>query len=95
MKFLKTNNIFFGIVLAIFTPAISLSILLALNHGLEIWINEGKPLMKLNTLFMASIFLNLFIFFPYLKYDKYEKTGRGVLLITFLGVVILFLTMFN
>jgi hypothetical protein len=93
MKLLKKNNVFLGIVLASIAPFLAYGLLYLLNNALEIWLNAGNIVVKQDTLRMTSIFLNLFIFIPYLKHDRYERTGRGVLLVTFIGVVILFLTM--
>lgn len=94
MKLFDRNNIFFGIVLALVVPFISYALLWLINHAIEVWINEGDAVLKHQTLVMAAILLNLVIFIPYLKLDRYERTGRGILLVTFVGVVFLFLLMF-
>lgn len=93
-KLFDRNNIFFGIALALVAPLVSYSLLWLINRAIEIWINDGDAVLKHETLIMTSILLNLVIFIPYLKLDRYERTGRGVLLVTFVGVVFLFLLMF-
>lgn len=95
MKMLKKNSVFLGVVLALLAPIASYTIIWYLNRGFEIWANDGDRILKHETILMGSIFLNLIIFIPYLKLDRYERTGRGVLLVTFVGVVVLFLTMFT
>jgi hypothetical protein len=94
MKFFKLNNIYFGILLALVTPFVSWLILWSVNHGLETWLNQGEEVIKKQTMLMSSVFLNLFIYIPYIKSAKYERTGTGVLLVTFVGVVLLFLFVF-
>ncbi|MFO7722932.1 MAG: hypothetical protein R6V49_06880 [Bacteroidales bacterium] len=94
MKFFKRNNIYFGILLALITPVVSYLLLMLLNYGLESWFNQGEEVIKQKTLLMSSVFLNLFIYIPYIKSAKYERTGTGVLLVTFIGVVLLFLFVF-
>ncbi len=95
IRLLKHNNIYLGILLAMVAPVISYGLLWLINLGIEEGFNDGSPVLQRETLLMSSIFLNLIIFLPYLKSDKYDRTGRGVLLVTFIGVVILFLTLFN
>ncbi len=93
MKLLKQNNVILGIVLGILTPIAGYLILWLLNRGAEIWFNDGETILLEDTIRMTSIFLNIFIYIPYLKHARYENTGRGILLVTFIGVVIIFLTM--
>lgn len=95
MKLLRKNSIWVGIVLAALAPVVSYLLLTGINYTFEHWLHSGNTILREDTILLTSVFLNLFIFIPYLKFDKYEKTGRGVLLVTFTGVVILFLTQFN
>ncbi len=91
MKMLKKNNLFLGIGLAAVAPALSFMVLYFLNDLFQHWLRDGQMILTLDTMLMTAIFLNLFIFMPYLKTNQYERTGRGVLLVTFVGVVVLFL----
>jgi hypothetical protein len=91
MNLFKKNNIYFGILLAVAAPAVAFGILYLLDLGLVAFLNNGKEVMQQDTLVLTSIFLNLFIFLPYIRNEKYERTGRGVMLVTFIGVVVYFL----
>jgi hypothetical protein len=81
-------------VLALITPFLSWLLLSGVNYALEHWFNGGEEVIKHQTLLMSSVFLNLFVYIPYIKSTKYERTGTGVLLVTFVGVVLLFLFVF-
>lgn len=85
-KLFKTNNIYVGIAMGVITPLLSF---LALYYG-NIALEEAfdRILLKSNTIVLTSIFLNLFIYLRYILKDDYDRTGRGVLLITFVLVVI-------
>ena len=92
MKFLQKNNVFFGILLGLLTPGAAFGLLFLANAAL-VNLNHGQEVLRLDTMLMTSLFLNLLIFLPYLKKERYDRTGRGILLVTFVGVVILFITM--
>lgn len=94
MKLLKKNNIYFGIFMGMLAPVAGYFLLMLLNQYIEVTFNYGHTVLKEDTIRMTSIFLNLFVYIPYLNKKEYEMTGRGVLLVTFIGVIIIFLTMF-
>jgi len=93
MKLLQKNNVGFGIVMGLLGPIAAFGVLYLINAGLVHWFNDGQEVLQQDTILMTSLFMNLFIYIPYLKKDTYERTGRGILLVTFIGVVILFITM--
>ena len=92
LKFLKKNNLYLGIALAMLMPVLSYAVLLMVNTVFQKWLLDGRMLLREETMQMTALFLNLFIFIPYLKTKAYERTGRGILLVTFIGVVLYFLT---
>jgi hypothetical protein len=94
MKLFKTNNIFFGMFMGVLAPVAGYFVLMLLNQYMETSLNYGQTVLKEDTIRMTSVFLNLFVYIPYLNKKEYEMTGRGVLLVTFTGVIIIFLTMF-
>ncbi len=78
-------------VLALLAPLASYGILTAINLFLKSIANTETEVMLKSTIILTSIFLNLFIFIPYIRKEKYERTGRGVMLVTFVAVVAYFL----
>lgn len=78
-------------VMAVLAPFAAFGVLSAINLLLkELSGNEGNVMLP-ETIILTSIFLNLFIFIPYIRKEKYERTGRGVMLVTFVAVVVYFL----
>jgi len=79
---------YLGLVIGILFPAILFGILYGIS---EIFAPEGKEyLIKLPTLMLVSIFPNLFTLRYYLKKLKYDRTGRGILLVTFVYAILYF-----
>lgn len=88
MERLRRDSMYLGLVIGIFFPAILFGILYGIS---EIFAPEGKEyLIKLPTLMLVSIFPNLFTLRYYLKKLKYDRTGRGILLVTFVYAILYF-----
>jgi len=82
MNRLRTDTVWMGILLGILLPAISFGIFYAIGLGLNA--ASGKEqVFKPQTLALISIFTNLFTLRYYLLKLKYDRTGRGILLVTF------------
>ncbi|MDD2622108.1 MAG: hypothetical protein WC142_07890 [Bacteroidales bacterium] len=88
MERLRRDSMYLGLVIGILFPAILFGILYGIS---EIFAPEGKEyLIKLPTLMLVSIFPNLFTLRYYLKKLKYDRTGRGILLVTFVYAILYF-----
>jgi hypothetical protein len=89
MKMLKKDHYAFGLVVGFLTPAILFGLIYAMNVFL-ILIGVAKFRLDLETHILTSIFGNLLPIRYYFVNLKYDKTGRGVLLITFVVVLLFF-----
>jgi len=89
MNRLRTDTIWMGIILGLLFPLIAFGIFYAIGLGLDS--ASGKEnVLKPQTLGLISIFANLFTLRYYLIKLKYDRTGRGILLMTFLMTLIYF-----
>jgi uncharacterized membrane-anchored protein len=91
-KFLKKDSFLMGIVIGIILPAIVFGIL---YYIIKTFPNPatGLPVMKISTLLILGIVPNALALRYYLVNLKADKTGRGILFVTFLlaiGFMILF-----
>lgn len=89
----KKDSYILGIILAIVSPAAAYGLLYLLMMILEAMVNKGS-LLNEKSLVLLSLVPNLIILRFYFVTFKLEKTGRGVLLITF-GLIILFFIFFH
>ncbi len=89
-NFLQKDNIWLGLGLAILTPIILYFILQFSIDFLSVKFSYGIPLVSVLNIQLISAFLNLFIFKSYLIKKEYEMTGRGVVIATFIYVLIHF-----
>lgn len=88
LKLFKRDNVFLGIALGLILPGILFGLLYLLNDLLSDKTRTGEPPVSLSTLGLISIFLNMFIMRMYLVRWKMDKTGRGILAVTFiLGIL--------
>jgi len=87
-KFLKKNSVYWGIAAGIFTPVIIYFILSYVVRALSLELTWGIQLVQDKNIELVSIFANFFIFYSYLQKNEYERTGRGVMLSTFVMVLI-------
>lgn len=88
-KFLKKNSIVIGIILGAVIPPLIFVIIYFANFYLSRAFDKDHILER-NTLMLVSIIMNIFIFRYYLVKEKVEKTGRGVLLSTFIYALVIF-----
>jgi hypothetical protein len=87
---LKRDNIPFGIVIGLALTAIFFGLLKLANIALESFWNENFKI-KDHTILLLSIFINIVPIRYYFVNLKFDKTGRGVLLVTFILMVIFFI----
>jgi hypothetical protein len=90
VKLVKKDNIYVGIILGVVTPAAIFFVLWLLIKLLTLYVNDGRAILSEKTIFLTSIFLNPVIYVKFLKKDEYDRTGRGILLVTFIAVVLYF-----
>jgi lipid-A-disaccharide synthase-like uncharacterized protein len=80
----KKDNWILGIALGILIPVLVYGLLYAI---VKYWstLNDALhfELIKQSTLQLAGIFVNMFTFRYYMVNLRYDKTGRGILLATF------------
>jgi len=80
-KILYRDSFLLGIVLGTALPLVSFGILYAVSTSFA---PAGKKyLVELSTLMLLSVFTNLFTIRYYLLKPKFDKTGKGILLVTF------------
>ena len=79
---LKKDNWWLGIALGTLLPLASYGIIMLI---LIQWgtISEGIYVLKPSTSKLLALFANLISFRYYMVNLKYDKTGRGILLVTF------------
>ncbi|MFN3555309.1 MAG: hypothetical protein ACK4VN_05015 [Bacteroidales bacterium] len=82
---LKKDNWALGIIMGLLSPLI---IYLLLLQAMKFWgtidASAGVYIMKQSTMQLVGIFSNMFTFRYYMINLKFDKTGRGILLATFL-----------
>ncbi len=77
-----------GIVLGVFLPVVCFGLLFAIS---SFFAPQGKDyLIKLSSVILVSVFANLFTMRHYLVKLKFDKTGRGILLVTFIFAIAYF-----
>ncbi len=88
MEKLRSDKLWLGVLIGTLIPAILFGILYSLSHYLA---PDGRDyIVKLPTLLLISIFSNLFSLRYYLVKLKYDRTGRGILLVTFIFAILYF-----
>lgn len=90
MKILIRDNFAFGMLLGILLPAVFYVILFVLDLSV-VAIFKNHMFAKQEYLILISLAINLFSIKYYFVNLKYDKTGRGVLLITFAATLAYFL----
>lgn len=89
MKKLRTDSMIVGAILGLIVPLISFAIL----YGVGLIIDEitGKSnVITIETLALVSVFVNLATLRFYLLKLKYDLTGRGILIVTFVLAIAYF-----
>ncbi len=85
---LNKDSYILGVVLGLIIPVILFGLLYLLAFAVT-YINEGIQI-KENILAIVSFVPNLFVMRYYLVNLKFDKTGRGILLITFIYFILYF-----
>jgi len=89
MNILKKDHYLFGLAIGILTPVALFGLIYVMNLFL-IRIGVAKFYLDLQTHLFISLFGNLLPIRYYFVNLKYDKTGRGVLLVTFVIVLLFF-----
>ena len=89
MNIFKKDAIWFGMLLGLVIPAILYGILYAVSLALMPQ-NATEPVLKTGTIILVALFPNLLILRYYLVKLNLDKTGRGMLLSTFILAMIYF-----
>jgi hypothetical protein len=87
---LKRDNIFLGVVIGLVLPALFYGVLYATSLFVETGSAWTRPFEK-DSMMVLSIAINLVPIRLYFVKWKFDKTGRGILFITFLLVVAIFI----
>jgi len=89
MNKLRTDSIWLGIILGVLVPSITYGLFYLI--GVFVDNASGKEnVLNSETIGLISIFSNLFLLRYYLLKLKYDLTGRGILLITFVSTILYF-----
>lgn len=88
-RFFQQDNMIFGVILGILLPLLTwLLIRLIVNDLMPYFTGDAMPFIKSSTVSLIAIFTNLFSMRYYLLRLKFDFTGRGILISTFvLGIV--------
>jgi len=88
MNILKKDSLLLGSIIGIIFPAVLFAMLYFPSH---IFAPAGKDyIVQLSSIALISIFPNLFTLRYYLVKLKFDKTGRGILLVTFIFAILYF-----
>ena len=87
---LKKDSLWLGILIGMVSPFIFYGFLVLVNLVISGLFSEGQEI-KRNTMFLLSIFINLLPIRIYFVSLKMDKTGRGILLITFALMLLFFM----
>lgn len=89
-KIFKRDKFLLGLAIGIIIPAI-FYLILYLVDILVLKFARTHMLARQEYLYLVSIAINLFAIKYYFVNLKYDKTGRGILLVTFLFAIVYFL----
>jgi hypothetical protein len=88
MNIFRKDSILIGTALGIILPLLVFGILFAVS---VLFAPTGRDyLIKLSTIILVSVFSNLFTMRYYLLKLKADRTGRGILLVTFVFAITYF-----
>ncbi len=88
MKFLKKDSYLTGIILSAIVPFIIYFVLEFVVKKLSDLYTNGYPIIQEHNVILISVFLNMIIFYSYINKKEYDKSGRGVLIVTFIYTAI-------
>jgi hypothetical protein len=86
-KLFRQDKFILGIVIGVIAPWITLGILYSLNILFRDIILKVPNLIQLSTLELIAIVVNVIMMRQYMVKLKYDKTGRGLLFITFIYII--------
>jgi hypothetical protein len=87
-KIFDRNSVWFGILVGAISPAILFFIIREVVFYISLWTNPvlvqayNQTYISDTSVFLIAIIMNILFFRKYLKSEKYEMTGRGILVIT-------------
>jgi hypothetical protein len=90
MKLLKRDNLLFGVIFSAVVPWIIFGLLYALNRWISDMAHHEQAIIQTSTLQLIAIVVNVLMIRQYLSKWKYDKTGKGVLLVTFVYIIAFF-----
>ena len=91
---LKKDNWLLGTIIGILVPLIIFSLLYMIKNITGIS-DPRSPLLKPTNMPLIGIFFNMIPFRYYMVNLKYDKTGRGILLVTIIYAIIFFFLKIN
>jgi flagellar biosynthesis protein FliQ len=91
-KLLKKDSFILGISLGVLIPAMMFGVLFG-GFSAIFSVKHAETLTR--TLALVAIFLNMFALRHYLLREKFDKTGRGILLATFVLAMLYFIFFYN
>jgi len=87
---LKKDNMALGALIGLVLPAIFYGFLTLVGHFIETGTTWTRP-FEPDRMFLLALIINVFPIRLYFVTYKFDKTGRGVLLITFILMAAYFL----
>jgi len=87
-KFLKKDSFWLGIILGILMPVVCFGILYLLNITLFVNRETGQSVFQFSTILIISLIPNAIALRLYLVNLKADKSGRGILFVTFVFAII-------
>lgn len=85
-SFFKRDSLWLGIIIGIILPVLTYFLI----HLILLMLGGEHATFRKSTIYLLSIFVNLAPFRYYLVKQKFDKTGRGILLDTFLMAIVFF-----
>ena len=87
-KFLKKDSFWLGLILGVLMPMVCFGILYLLNITLFVNRETGQSVFQLSTILIISLIPNAIALRLYLVNLKADKSGRGILFVTFVFAII-------
>lgn len=94
IKILKKDSQFLGVLLGLLLPLLFFGLLFILDLTFSN-LFKTEEILSLELIKLLSIFINIIPIRYYFLKLKYDLTGRGVLLVTFIYVVVYFWLIYN
>ena len=91
---LRRDNLPFGILLGFLVPAILFGIIFGIIAIIEIYLNRNG-IVTIDKILLLSVVPNVFILRHYLLKLKYDLTGRGIMISTFVIAIVFAIMAFN